>query len=121
MFRIPVSWVGIEVERVLEPEENSLVIEAVSTAETAVCPGCGESSRHIHSYYSRSPQDLPISGYRVCLHLINAICPGWVATDMGGTGGRPVAKGAVGIVWAATLPHGGPTGGFFRDEKPLPW
>ena len=69
MFRIPVSWAGIEVERVLEPEENSLVIEAVSTAQTAVCPGCGESSRHIHSYYSRSPQDLPISGYRVRLHL----------------------------------------------------
>jgi NAD(P)-dependent dehydrogenase (short-subunit alcohol dehydrogenase family) len=53
--------------------------------------------------------------------LVNAICPGWVATDMGGTGGRPVAEGAAGIVWAATLPDDGPTGGFFRDGKPLPW
>ena len=53
--------------------------------------------------------------------LVNAICPGWVATDMGGRGGRPVAEGAAGIVWAATLPKHGPTGGFFRDEKPLPW
>jgi NAD(P)-dependent dehydrogenase (short-subunit alcohol dehydrogenase family) len=53
--------------------------------------------------------------------LVNAVCPGWVATDMGGSGGRPVAEGAAGIVWAATLPDDGPTGGFFRDGKPLPW
>ena len=53
--------------------------------------------------------------------LVNAVCPGWVATDMGGSGGRPVSDGAAGIVWAATLPDGGPTGGFFRDGKPLPW
>ncbi|MFC4911230.1 SDR family NAD(P)-dependent oxidoreductase [Actinomadura gamaensis] len=53
--------------------------------------------------------------------LVNAVCPGWVATDMGGPGGRPVADGAAGIVWAATLPDDGPTGGFFRDGRPLPW
>jgi len=53
--------------------------------------------------------------------LVNAVCPGWVATDMGGPGGRPVRDGAAGIVWAATLPDDGPTGGFFRDGKPLPW
>ena len=53
--------------------------------------------------------------------LVNAVCPGWVATDMGGPGGRPVSDGAAGIVWAATLPDDGPTGGFFRDGRPLPW
>jgi NAD(P)-dependent dehydrogenase (short-subunit alcohol dehydrogenase family) len=53
--------------------------------------------------------------------LVNAVCPGWVATDMGGPGGRPVAEGAAGVVWAATLPDSGPTGGFFRDGRPLPW
>ncbi|MEU9022122.1 SDR family NAD(P)-dependent oxidoreductase [Actinomadura sp. NPDC048394] len=53
--------------------------------------------------------------------LVNAVCPGWVATDMGGPGGRPVADGAASVVWAATLPDGGPTGGFFRDGHPLPW
>jgi len=53
--------------------------------------------------------------------LVNAVCPGWVATEMGGAGGRPVAEGAAGIVWAATLPDRGPTGGFFRDRKPISW
>jgi len=53
--------------------------------------------------------------------LVNAVCPGWVATDMGGPGGRPVTDGAASIVWAATLPDDGPTGGFFRDGRPLPW
>jgi NAD(P)-dependent dehydrogenase (short-subunit alcohol dehydrogenase family) len=53
--------------------------------------------------------------------LVNSVCPGWVATDMGGRGGRPVEQGAAGIVWAATLPMNGPTGGFFRDGAPLPW
>jgi NAD(P)-dependent dehydrogenase (short-subunit alcohol dehydrogenase family) len=51
--------------------------------------------------------------------LVNAVCPGWVATDMGGPGGRPLADGAAGIVWAATLPDDGPTGGLFRDGRPI--
>jgi NAD(P)-dependent dehydrogenase (short-subunit alcohol dehydrogenase family) len=53
--------------------------------------------------------------------LVNAVCPGWVATDMGGPGGRPVEAGAASVVWAATLPDSGPTGGFFRDGRPIPW
>jgi NAD(P)-dependent dehydrogenase (short-subunit alcohol dehydrogenase family) len=53
--------------------------------------------------------------------LVNAVCPGWVATDMGGAGGRPVEDGARGIVWAAQLPDDGPTGGFFRDGRPIEW
>lgn len=53
--------------------------------------------------------------------LVNAVCPGWIATDMGGPGGGPVKLGAARVVWAATLPDNGPSGGFFRDGKPLPW
>ncbi|WP_328554763.1 MULTISPECIES: SDR family NAD(P)-dependent oxidoreductase [unclassified Streptomyces] len=53
--------------------------------------------------------------------LVNAVCPGWVATDMGGPGGRPVEEGAASVVWAATLADDGPTGGFFRDGRRLPW
>ena len=53
--------------------------------------------------------------------LVNSVDPGWVSTDMGGQGGRPVEKGVQGIVWAATLPDNGPSGGFFFDGKPAPW
>jgi NAD(P)-dependent dehydrogenase (short-subunit alcohol dehydrogenase family) len=53
--------------------------------------------------------------------LVNSVDPGWVATDMGGRGGRPVEDGAKGIVWAATLPDNGPSGGFFFDGKHAPW
>ena len=53
--------------------------------------------------------------------LVNSVDPGWVATDMGGRGGRPIEDGAKGIVWAATLPDNGPNGGFFFDSKPTPW
>jgi NAD(P)-dependent dehydrogenase (short-subunit alcohol dehydrogenase family) len=53
--------------------------------------------------------------------LVNAVCPGWTATDMGGGGGRPVAAGAASVVWGVTLPDDGPTGGFFRDGRPLAW
>lgn len=53
--------------------------------------------------------------------LVNAICPGWTATDMGGHAGRSVAEGAASVVWGVTLPDDGPTGGFFRDGRPLRW
>jgi NAD(P)-dependent dehydrogenase (short-subunit alcohol dehydrogenase family) len=53
--------------------------------------------------------------------LVNAVCPGWVATDMGGPGGRPVAEGAASVLWAVDLPDDGPTGGFYRDGRPVPW
>lgn len=55
--------------------------------------------------------------------LVNAVCPGLTATYPGAEamGARPVDVSARGVVWAATLPDGGPTGGFFRDGQPLPW
>jgi NAD(P)-dependent dehydrogenase (short-subunit alcohol dehydrogenase family) len=54
--------------------------------------------------------------------LINAVNPGWVQTDMGGSGAtRSVEEGAEALVWAATLPNSGPTGGFFQDRRPVPW
>lgn len=53
---------------------------------------------------------------------VNAVCPGWVRTDMGGPEAeRPVEVGAETPVWLATLPENGPTGGFFRDQRPIPW
>ncbi len=52
--------------------------------------------------------------------LVNSVCPGWTFTDMG-KGGRPVSEGAKSVVWAVTIHDDGPTGGFFRDGKPLKW
>jgi NAD(P)-dependent dehydrogenase (short-subunit alcohol dehydrogenase family) len=53
--------------------------------------------------------------------LVNSACPGFVATDMGGPMGatKSVEDGASGILWLATLPDDGPTGGFFRDGKAI--
>ena len=53
---------------------------------------------------------------------VNAMCPGWVRTRMGGEGAsRSPDEGADTAVWLATLPDDGPTGGFFRDRKPIAW
>jgi NAD(P)-dependent dehydrogenase (short-subunit alcohol dehydrogenase family) len=53
---------------------------------------------------------------------VNTMCPGWVRTDMGGSAApRSVEKGADTAVWLATLPDDGPSGGFFRDRRPIPW
>jgi NAD(P)-dependent dehydrogenase (short-subunit alcohol dehydrogenase family) len=54
--------------------------------------------------------------------LVNCADPGWVRTDMGGRSApRSVAQGADTIVWLATLPDDGPTGGFFHDRKRIDW
>ncbi|MFT5605308.1 MAG: NAD(P)-dependent dehydrogenase (short-subunit alcohol dehydrogenase family) [Paracoccaceae bacterium] len=54
--------------------------------------------------------------------LVNASCPGWVRTELGGDDAPlSVAEGADTAVWLATLPAGGPTGGLFRERAPYPW
>jgi NAD(P)-dependent dehydrogenase (short-subunit alcohol dehydrogenase family) len=52
--------------------------------------------------------------------LVNAVCPGWTATDMG-RGGRPLSEGAASVLWAVNLADDGPSGGFFRDGRPIAW
>lgn len=78
-------------------------------------PTYGVSKAALNALTLKLADELRGEGFRV-----NAVCPGWTATDMGG-GGRPVPEGAAGIVWAATLGDDGPTGGSFRDEQPLEW
>ena len=54
--------------------------------------------------------------------LVNALCPGWVHTDLGGPNAtRSVEQAADTVIWLATLPDGGPSGGFFRDRREIPW
>jgi NAD(P)-dependent dehydrogenase (short-subunit alcohol dehydrogenase family) len=90
------------------------------------CGASDSNSRHCVAYrtsksalnaYTRTlAAELEGSGVAV-----NAVCPGWVATELGGAGGRPVSAGARGIVWAASLPAPAPTGRFFRDGAQIPW
>jgi NAD(P)-dependent dehydrogenase (short-subunit alcohol dehydrogenase family) len=53
--------------------------------------------------------------------LVNAVCPGPVNSDGARSSGRSAAQGAASVVWAVTLPNGGPTGTFTRDGRELPW
>lgn len=53
---------------------------------------------------------------------VNAVCPGWVRTRMGGPEApRSPESAAADVVWCALLPDDGPTGTLFRDRRPLPW
>jgi NAD(P)-dependent dehydrogenase (short-subunit alcohol dehydrogenase family) len=53
---------------------------------------------------------------------VNAMCPGWVRTDMGGSAAPRSVEDAVDtLVWLSTLPPDGPTNGFFRDRRPISW
>jgi len=81
------------------------------------CPGYRLSKTALNALTRIFADELQQTGVKV-----NSVCPGWVRTAMGGPEApRPVAEGAAGIVWAATLPEDGPSGGFFRDGVPIPW
>ncbi|WP_308167561.1 SDR family NAD(P)-dependent oxidoreductase [Catellatospora tritici] len=79
-------------------------------------PAYGVSKAALNALTRKLADDLTGSGI-----LVNAVCPGWIATDMGGPGGGPVTDGAASVLWAVDLPDRGPTGGFFRHGRPLPW
>lgn len=53
---------------------------------------------------------------------VNSVCPGWVRTDMGGANAdRSLEQGIDTAIWLATSTDGSPSGGFFRDRKPIDW
>jgi transposase len=68
LHSIPFSLPGFEVAEVISTTEQ-LIICANSQSVQAECPACHEASQRIHSYYQRSPRDLPVSGQAVQLRL----------------------------------------------------
>lgn len=75
------TFAGFEVQHIAKVE-SMLTITARALTKTGACPSCGEETSHIHSYYQRHPQDLPISGLQVQLILrvrrfrcLNSQCP----------------------------------------------
>jgi NAD(P)-dependent dehydrogenase (short-subunit alcohol dehydrogenase family) len=81
------------------------------------CPGYRLSKTALNAVTRILADELIGTGVKV-----NAVCPGWVRTDMGGPDATlSVEEGARGIVWAATLPDDGPSGGFFRHREPIAW
>lgn len=89
---------------------------AASASSGSACVAYRSSKSALNAYTRTLAAELEGSGIAV-----NAVCPGWVATDLGGPGGRPVSDGAAGIVWAASLPTPAPTGRFFRDGETIAW
>jgi NAD(P)-dependent dehydrogenase (short-subunit alcohol dehydrogenase family) len=81
------------------------------------CPGYRLSKVSLNALTRIFADELQETGVKV-----NSICPGWVRTNLGGERAPlSVEEGAEGIVWAATLPDDGPSGGFFRHGEPIPW
>ena len=81
------------------------------------CPGYRLSKTALNALTRILADELQDTGVKV-----NSVCPGWVRTEMGGQNATlSVEEGARGIVWAATLPDEGPSGGFFRHGEPIPW
>jgi len=88
-----------------------------STIDGDTCPAYRVSKAALNMYTRTLAAELEGSGI-----LINAVCPGWTATDMGGPGGRAIGDGAEGIVWAACLSAKMSMNGlFFRDRQPMAW
>ena len=81
MVSIPFDLPGFEISQVFAAQ-SQLVITAQAVAVEAGCPVCNVVSQSVHSYYTRSPQDLPQTSKAVRLILrvrrfrcLNPNCP----------------------------------------------
>lgn len=112
--------------RVMDPNfDRDAVVELASEFVASVARGDHQRRGFPSSAYSVSKALLNAYVRALARQVdsvkVNAVCPGWVRTRMGGAGApRSIEEGARGILWAATLADG-PTGGFFRDARPIPW
>jgi transposase len=78
LFRqmLPFTFAGFEIQHIVS-SENLLTITACALTSTSACPSCSQASTHVHSYDTRCPQDLPISGrpVRLVLRVHRFRCP----------------------------------------------
>ena len=115
------AWrVTVALLPLLQDSDQARIVNVSSEAGSVSEMGAGPPAYHVTKAALNALTRTLAAELRTDGILVNAVCPGWTATDMGG-GGRPVPEGAVSVVWAALLPNDGPTGGFFRDGQPLPW
>jgi NAD(P)-dependent dehydrogenase (short-subunit alcohol dehydrogenase family) len=95
--------------------DPALTVDDVLRLSEEAPDGYGASKAALNALARLFARELP--GARV-----NSVDPGWVRTEMGGPGApRSVKQGAASVLWAARVPPDGPTGGWFRDGKPIPW
>lgn len=78
LFRqmLPFTFAGFEIQHIAS-DASRLSITACALTPTSACPSCSLASTHVHSDYTRSPQDLPISGrsVRLVLRVRRFRCP----------------------------------------------
>lgn len=106
----------------LRKSEHARIVNVSSESGALTVMGGGTPAYSVSKVAMNALTRMLASELRTSRILVNSVCPGWVATEMGGPNApRSVEEGAASVMWAATLPDDGPTGGFFRDGEPIPW
>ena len=115
--------IGLEVCRQLAQRGLRVILTSRSeTQGSAAAAGLSDSGISVRTAQMVNALTVILAADLPSTIKVNAVCPGWVKTRMGGPGAtRSVEDGAESIVWLATLPDDGPTAGFFRDRSPIQW
>lgn len=114
-------------KRLLEPSLSREALEQIAhDFVAAVRSGQLEASGFPRNAYSVSKALMNgltrVLSRELAPRRVNAVCPGWVRTRMGGNSApRSLEVGGRSIVWAATLDASGPSAGFFRDGRRIEW
>jgi NAD(P)-dependent dehydrogenase (short-subunit alcohol dehydrogenase family) len=106
----------------LRKSEHARIVNVSSESGSLTVMGGGTPGYSVSKAALNALTRMLADELRASRVLVNSVCPGWVATEMGGPDApRTVEEGAASVIWAVTLPDDGPTGGFFRDGEPLEW